>query len=638
MLWLPLLITTSIFTNSLAAPASHVLHEKRLTVANSPRRRVDPEALIPIRVGLRQRNLESGHELLMDVSHPSSPNYGKHLSAEEVHRIFAPAEESIRAVKNWLLQSGIEDGEIVDYENKGWLAVDMPTQQAESLLHTEYYESDHSDGVRIGCDSYSLPVEVAQHVDFIKPGVKLSAPLKKRVLDLRGRDVTRRGAGGSRLPHMNPPHYPDWQLPPSAYGLPPDLQNCGVNITPVCIQALYDIPRAHLSDPANSMGVFETCDAFAQEDINLFFQHFAPWVPQGTSPTVLSVDGGTAPVAPSRVRNGAESDIDIELAYSLVYPQKVTVYQVDDLPNSSGETNKIGFLNTFLDSIDGSYCNYTADGITGDSSSIDAVYPDPLPGGFKGKLECGIYQLTPVVSISYGEAEIDFPKPYLERQCSEIMKLGLQGHSILVASGDYGVASFPGSNDNEFGCLSGSGQNGTIYNPDYPSGCPYITAVGATRLYPNQTVNDAESAMQVNLTAFNLVTGVGPTTPPYDLFASGGGFSNMFTTPSYQAAAVADYFSQHDPHLPYYVANAEATNVGANGGVYNRAGRGYPDVSANGAFLLTYVNLTEATYFGTSLSSPIFGSVLTLLNEERTAAGKGPVGFVNPVLYESKPR
>jgi tripeptidyl-peptidase-1 len=266
-------------------------------------------------------------------------------------------------------------------------------------------------------------------------------------------------------------------LPPGAYGLPPDLQGCGVNITPVCLQALYDIPNATLDSPGNSMGVFETYDSFSQADIDLFFAKFAPWVPQGTSPTVLSVDGGTAPVAAGDPRNGGESDIDIELAYALIYPQKVTVYQTDDLPNSSGETNKAGFLNTFLDSIDGSYCSYTAYGITGDSPSIDAVYPDTLPGGYDGKLECGVYELTPVVSISYGEAEVYLPKPYVERQCNEIMKLGLQGHSILVASGDYGVASFPGSNNDEFGCLSGDGQNGTIYNPDYPSGCPYITAV-----------------------------------------------------------------------------------------------------------------------------------------------------------------
>ena len=144
--------------------------------------------------------------------------------------------------------------------------------------------------------------------------------------------------------------------------------------------------------------------------------------------------------------------------------------------------------------------------------------------------------------------------------------------------------------------------------------------------------------MQVNLTAFNLITGTGPTDPPYDFFATSGGFSNYFTPPSYQAADVANYLSLDLPFqsLPYYEANADASNIGQNGGVYNRAGRGYPDVSANGAFLLTYVNLTQGTFFGTSLSSPIFGAVITLLNEERTVAGKGPIGFINPALYASK--
>jgi tripeptidyl-peptidase-1 len=38
-------------------------------------------------------------------------------------------------------------------------------------------------------------------------------------------------------------------------------------------------------------------------------------------------------------------------------------------------------------------------------------------------------------------------------------------------------------------------------------------------------------------------------------------------------------------------------------------------------------------WYGTSLAAPIWGSVITLLNEERTVVGKEPVGFVNPVLY-----
>lgn len=349
-------------------------------------------------------------------------NYGKHLSKEEVHSIFAPDDETVEIVKNWLLSSGLfEEKDIIQYENKGWLAVDMPAKHAESLFGTEYYEHDTGKGgVRVGCDEYYLPIHVSSHVDFIKPGVKLSAPLKKREIEKRG-GIWDPPKGGRR-PHIRPPHYPGWQLPPPAWGLAPDLQNCGVNITPACIKALYDIPTAYLAQPENGMGLYEDYDAFAQEDISLFFQNFAKNVPANTAPKVNSVDGGTAPVAPSDVRNGAESDIDLDLSISLVYPQTLTVYQVDDLPNSSGETNVAGFLNTFLDSIDGSYCDYSAFGITGDSPGIDASYPDSLPGGYKGNLMCGTYELTRVVSISYGEAEIDLPKAYTERQCNEIMK------------------------------------------------------------------------------------------------------------------------------------------------------------------------------------------------------------------------
>lgn len=196
------------------------------------------------------------------------------------------------------------------------------------------------------------------------------------------------------------------------------------------------------------------------------------------------------------------------------------------------------------------------------------------------------------------------------------MKLGLQGHTFVWASGDYGVASFPGD-DGSQGCL---GDDQTIYNPSFPT-CPYVTNVGATRLYDNQTVNDPESALQANL-------GAGA-----ELFASAGGFANYFPVPDYQASAVSDYFANHDPGLPSYVANADATNIGADGGIYNRAGRGFPDVSANGAEFQAYNDLTDFHFYGTSLAAPIWGSIITLINEERTAVGKGPVGFLNPTLY-----
>jgi len=39
--------------------------------------------------------------------------------------------------------------------------------------------------------------------------------------------------------------------------------------------------------------------------------------------------------------------------------------------------------------------------------------------------------------------------------------------------------------------------------------------------------------------------------------------------------------------------------------------------------------------FGTSLAAPIWASLITLINNERAAAGKGSVGFINPTLYKN---
>lgn len=60
------------------------------------------------------------------------------------------------------------------------------------------------------------------------------------------------------------------------------------------------------------------------------------------------------------------------------------------------------------------------------------------------------------------------------------------------------------------------------------SSCPYLTNVGATKVYPGRTVFEPESAV------------VDPIGEPYSIaFSSGGGFSNIYPVPAYQAAAVS---------------------------------------------------------------------------------------------------
>jgi tripeptidyl-peptidase I len=87
-------------------------------------------------------------------SDPASPKYGQYWSADKVHEMFAPVEESLKAVKEWLVSSGIHDSRVVHTDNKGWLAFDATVEEAESLLLTEFHEHEHrkSDKIRIGCD------------------------------------------------------------------------------------------------------------------------------------------------------------------------------------------------------------------------------------------------------------------------------------------------------------------------------------------------------------------------------------------------------------------------------------------------------------------------------------------------------
>lgn len=338
----------------------------------------------------------------------------------------------------------------------------------------------------------------------------------------------------------------------------------------------------------------------------------------GTHPTLKSIDGGKAPVPVGDA--GGESDLDFQVAYPIAYPDEIVLYQVDDSNYSSGPLSTSGFANTFLDALDGSYCNYTAFGETGNDPKLDPTYPDPHKGGYKGPLMCGTYKPASVISISYGQQENDLPAAYQQRQCNEFMKLGLQGVSIFIASGDTGVAGAQGINDNLNGCI---GTKGTVFNPGLPNGCPYITNVGATQISEGNSVYDPESA------AWGYYNG------GFFVFTSGGGFSNIYPVPSYQKKSVGTYFGKHDPHLPYYEQLGGFEPRKAENGVYNRIGRGIPDISANGVSLGVYTGGELQSALGTSASAPIFAAVVTRINDARLSMGKKPIGFINPALYSN---
>ncbi|KAE8366529.1 peptidase S8/S53 domain-containing protein [Aspergillus caelatus] len=588
---------------SAVSAATSVVHERREVTSSNwvKRSRVNPSDKHVVRIGLAQSSLEEAHDLLMDVSNPSSPNYAKFYSADEVAAKFAPSTETVNEVQNWLTEKGVNASRVAQTKNHGWLVFHATSKEIEDLFDTTYYEyHNRKTGKKaIACEQYHVPASVQKHIDYVHPGVNLNPSSGKASSSIRRRGSasrkTKLPAHGGRPIHKH-----------DVKGV--NVTNCDVSITPDCIRALYKIPSARAAPhPNNSLGIFEEGDFYAQEDLDLFFKTFAKNIPQGTHPIPAFIDGAEAPVPVGEA--GGESDLDFELAYPIVHPQSITLYQTDD---ANWASNTTGFLNTFLDALDGSYCTYCAYGECGNDPSLDPVYPDD--GGYDGKLMCGVFKPTNVISVSYGEQEVDLPANYQQRQCMEFLKLGLQGVSVLFASGDNGVAGPPGDHGSVNGCLN----NGTVFSPAFPNSCPYITNVGATKVYPGHTVSQPESAVYDPDGIYS--------------YASGGGFSNIYPIPDYQADAVATYFKDHNPPYPYYEG---AENLGKNGGLYNRLGRGYPDVAANGDNIAVFNGGEFGSSGGTSASTPIFAAIINRIIDERLAVGKGPVGFINPVLYRN---
>ncbi|KAF4555873.1 Tripeptidyl-peptidase sed2-like protein 2 [Elsinoe fawcettii] len=189
-------------------------------------------------------------------------------------------------------------------------------------------------------------------------------------------------------------------------------------------------------------------------------------------------------------------------------------------------------------------------------------------------------KLPTTLTTSYGENEQSVPEAYNRRVCSLFGQLGARGVSVLFSSGDTG----PGS-----ACQTNDGKNTTRFNPIFPASCPYLTSVGGTVGIPERAVS-----------------------------FSSGGFSDRFPRPAYQRAAVSRYLD--------ILGNQFS-------GLYNRQGRGFPDVAAQGRGFRVIDSGRDIAVGGTSASSPTFAGIIALLNAARKSNGLPTLGFLNPFLY-----
>ena len=201
---------------------------------------------------------------------------------------------------------------------------------------------------------------------------------------------------------------------------------------------------------------------------------------------------------------------------------------------------------------------------------------------------------------------------YVTRVNTEYIKMGLRGVSVTVSSGDAGAAGRTNEN-----CAPDSLGISNV-NPAFPGSSPYITSVSATYIVPSnkKVVWKTPLCKKWGCASGNKEL---PCNFNSTGWTTGGGFAIFNETrPIWQNKEVEKYL------------NSKAKMPEK----FQRNGRGYPDVSALGHNCPVVVGGVPMGEDGTSCSSPVFASIIGLLNDYQISKGKSKLGFVNPLLYK----
>ncbi|KZP15649.1 family S53 protease-like protein [Athelia psychrophila] len=331
---------------------------------------------IPLRIALVQNNIAGLEKALYDVSTPSSANYGKHLSKEDVESYVKPAQASVDAVNAFLKSNGISATTLSPAGD--WIGFSLPVSQANDMFAADFtvYNNMQTGVKAIRTLSYSIPSSLQGHLDLVHPTTNLGSPLLPLKVTKANHNGTATGAGGSKRAA--------------------DV-DCST-ITPACLQGTYGLPTAAATQSSNAIGVAGFLGQNAEQaDLTSFLGALRPDLSSGTTFALKTLDGGSNPQGPNYA--GVEANLDIQ--YTVGVAQGVPVAFI-----AAGSDNSDGF-DGFLD-----MANYV-------------LTLDPVPN---------------VLTTSYAFNEPGLDPGSANNLCNAYMQLGARGTSVFFASGDGGVS------------------------------------------------------------------------------------------------------------------------------------------------------------------------------------------------------
>lgn len=312
-------IATSIFlagaalgtTSSFEALGSYQVFEKIPAVPHpwvaKNKDQLDLDQTFRLRIHLKNQNVASFQQKVLDVATPGHALYGQHLSRSEVNDFLAPQSRSFDLLQEWL---NAFDGGILasNYTvDNDWVIVETTIGTVEKLLQSDYqlYENTDNGKTTARTLAYSLPAELHPHVDIAAPTIKFSTPSKHRSTLVDWPAEAEPGVDFNTF---------------SSAGASVDAA-CNTSITPACLEQLYGFGDFN----ATANGQFALAgflEEYAQhDDLAKFSAKYLPEAVGSDFDTIL-INGGlnTQQNTTNASISMGEANLDIQYGLPIAYP------------------------------------------------------------------------------------------------------------------------------------------------------------------------------------------------------------------------------------------------------------------------------------------------------------------------------
>jgi tripeptidyl-peptidase-1 len=215
---------------------------------------------IKLRVSLKQQNVDTFYNKLMEVSTPDHPQYGRYYEGHELRSFLKPTDETSSIAISWLQDNNITSIE----DDSDYILFRTNVETANKLLDTEFGWYHNADGNHevLRTLAYSIPEEIQDHINFVQPTTRFGnlKPLSStaQIIDAGVKSNGFSQWWGGSSPRVN--------------------ITCNHTITPECILELYNVHYKGDARNGNTVGYASFLEEYARyADLAQFEKVYAPY-------------------------------------------------------------------------------------------------------------------------------------------------------------------------------------------------------------------------------------------------------------------------------------------------------------------------------------------------------------------------